>query len=83
MSTPDVRRIAKDGKEDVPLRALAWRELRWRNPAHRQPIVITDGARPDGTLIVHEFATREQAAAAGYPWAGHDMTVNPDTLIRR
>lgn len=35
MTTNDVRQIATDTKESAPLRALAWRELKWRE--NREP----------------------------------------------
>jgi hypothetical protein len=70
-SATEVRQIATGAKEHPAFRACAWRELKWRGinqPA--EPIFITSGMRPDGTLIVHEFATKAEAAAGGFPWAG-------------
>lgn len=87
LSDGRIRHIANDTHEEAAFRAAAQRELKRRQtPTSGQPtidnaapgpIFITDGARPDGSLIVHTFATQADAAAAGYPWAGLTMKPPP------
>lgn len=95
MSAADVEHIAKDKARDAAWRAAAWRELKRRRPnpsisprkaaPKADSIFITSGMRPDGTLIVFEFATHQAAAAAGFPWAGLSRTVErpPTDRTRR
>jgi hypothetical protein len=35
-----------------------------------EDIVITAGVNQDGSLVVHRFTSRAEAAAAGFGWAG-------------